>query len=162
MAGAPPHIHLAPGAHLFACHVPASVPKHWEAEDKAQLEEDVRWGVMEPVPTGKATEWCSRMVVVGKKNGQPRRTVDFQHLNATCQRETQHMPAPFDIVLSVLAHTYKTVANAFWGFHQVELDEKSRQLTTFITPWAWYHYQRTPMGHWSASDASTRKFDNTI
>ena len=162
MAGAPHHIHLMPDARPYACHVPASVPKHWEAEVKAQLDEDVRRGVVEPVPTGEATEWCARMVVVGKKNGQPRRTVDFQRLNAACQRETHHTPVPFDMVSSVPPHTYKTVADAFWGFHQVELDQESRRLTTFITPWGRYRYRRTPMGHCSASDAYTRRFDEAI
>lgn len=162
MAGAPHHIHLTSDARPYACHVPASVPKHWEVEVKAQLDEDVRRGVIEAVPTGEATEWCARMVVVGKKNGQPRRTVDFQRLNASCQRETHHTLAPFDMVSSVPPHTYKTVADAFWGFHQVELDEESRRLTTFITPWGRYRYRRTPMGHCSASDAYTRRFDEAI
>ena len=111
---------------------------------------------------GEATEWCDRMVVVGKKNGQPRRTVDFQRLNAACQRETHHTPVPFDMVSSVPPHTYKTVADAFWGFHQVELDEESRRLMTFITPWGRYRYRRTPMGYCSASDAYTRRFDEAI
>ena len=162
MAGPPHHIHLLPDARPHACHVPASVPKHWENEVKAQLEEDVKRGVVEPVPTGEPTQWCARMVVVGKKNGQPRRTVDYQRLNASCQRETHHTQAPFDMVSSVPPHTYKTVADAFWGFHQVELDADSRKLTTFITPWGRYRYCRTPMGHCSASDAYTRRFDEAI
>lgn len=113
MAGAPHHIHHTPDARPYACHVPASVPKHWEAEVKIHLDMDAKRGDVEPVLTGEATEWCARMVVVGKKNGQPRRTVDFQRLNASCQRETHHTPAPFDVVSSVPPHTYKTVADAF-------------------------------------------------
>lgn len=63
-----------------------------------QLDDDVRRGVIRPVPAGEATEWCARMVVVAKKSGKPRRTVDFQRLNASCLRETHHTPAPFDMV----------------------------------------------------------------
>ena len=74
------------------------------------------------------------MVVVAKKNGQPRYTVDFQRLNARYLRETHHTPAPFDMVSGVPVHSFKTVADAFWGFHQVELQEESKHLTTFITP----------------------------
>lgn len=162
MAGPPHHIHLSPDATPYACHTPASVPKHWEAEVKRQLDEDVRKGVIRPVPAGEATEWCARMVVVAKKSGKPRRTVDFQKLNACCQRETHHTPAPFDMASGIPAHTYKTVADAHWGFHQVELDEKSRRLTTFITPWGRYQYCRTPMGHCAAGDAYTRRFDDAI
>ena len=113
MAGKPHHIHLAPHAVPYVCHTPASVPKHWEKEVKMQIDEDVRRGVLQPVPAGEATEWCSRMVVVAKKSGQPRRTVDYQRLNACCLRETHHTPSPFDMVSSVPAYLYKTVADAY-------------------------------------------------
>ena len=59
-------------------------------------------------------------------------------------------------------HSYKTVADAYNGFHQSELDEESRKLTTFITQWGRYRYLRTPQGLCSSSDAYTRKFDDAI
>ena len=69
MNGRPHHIHLLPDARPYACHTPIEVAKHWEDEVKAQLDEDVRKGVIEQVPAGDATEWCARMVVVPKNNG---------------------------------------------------------------------------------------------
>ena len=162
MQGSPHHIHLQEGAHPYACHTPATVPKHWAAEVRKQLDEDVKLGVIRPVPAGVPTEWCARMVVVAKKSGKPRRTVDFQKLNSCCLRETHHTPTPFDMVSDVPPHSFKTVADAHWGFHQVELDEESRHLTTFITPWGRYQYCRTPMGHCSATDAYTKRFDDAI
>jgi len=48
------------------------------------------------------------------------------------------------------------------GFHQVELEEASRKLTTFITPWDRYRYHRTPMGLCAAPDAYTRRYDEAI
>lgn len=162
MAGEPHVIHLLPEAKPYACHTPASVPRHWEAEVKRQLDEDVKMGVLEPVPVGEATEWCARMVVVAKKSGQPRRTIDFQKLNAACRRETHHTSTPFDMVSGIPRHSFKTTADAHWGFHQVELHEKSRRLTTFITPWGRFRYRRTPMGHCAAPDAYTRRFDDAI
>ena len=162
MRGTPHHIHLTPGAKPVAYHTPLTIPKHWEGEVHKQLEEDVRRGVLRKVPAGEATEWCSRMVVTSKKNGQPRRTVDYQPLNAVCLRETHHTPAPFDMVSNVPGHTFKTVADAFSGFHQVPLDEESVKLTTFITPWGRYQYLRTPMGHCAAPDAYTKRFDDVI
>ena len=134
MAGPPHLIRLVPGAMPRACHTPAAVPKHWEAEVKAQLDGDVRRGVIEAVPAGEATEWCAGMMVVAKKYGQPRRIVNFQLLNSCSKRETHHTVAPFDVVSGIPARTFKTVADAFWGFHQARLDEDSRRLTTLITP----------------------------
>ena len=73
MKGPPHRIHLKEGARPVACHTPASVPKHWQEEVKRQLDDDVKAGVIRPVPAGEATQWCSRMVVVAKKTGKPRR-----------------------------------------------------------------------------------------
>ena len=138
MTGAPHHIHLKDSTKPSTCHTPTSIPKHWGAEVKRQLDEDVMAGILRPVPASEATEWCARMVVVPKKLGKPHRFVDFQKLNVCCLRETHHMPTPFDIVSDMPPRSFKTVVDAHWGFHQVELDEESRQLTTFITPWPRY------------------------
>ena len=89
---------------------------------------------------GKVTEWCARMVVRGKKDGHPRRAVDYQKLNASSLRETHYIPTPFDLVSNVPQHSYKTTADAASGFHQVELDDDSIKLTTFITKWGRYQY----------------------
>ena len=66
MRGPPHHIHLQQGVQPYACHTPATVPKHWAAEVKRQLDEDVKLGVIRPVPAGVASDWCARMVVVAK------------------------------------------------------------------------------------------------
>ena len=72
MRGPPHHIHVVPNAKPVAFHTPLPVPKHWETEVKKQLANDVKQGVIRKVAAGEATEWCSRMVVTSKKNGQPR------------------------------------------------------------------------------------------
>ena len=159
----PPHtIHLTADAVPHARHSPIPISKHWEAEVKAQLDEDERMGIIEKVPTGEPTVWCAQMVVVPKPNGKPRRTIDYQELKKYCVRETHHTRVPFDMVSSVPQHAYKTTLDAFWGFHQVPLAVESRPLTTFITPWGRYRYLRTPMGHVSASDAYTRRYDDAV
>ena len=56
MEGAPHHIHLVPGAKPYACHVPANVPKHWEAEVKRQIADDVKNGILKPVSHEEPTE----------------------------------------------------------------------------------------------------------
>ncbi|KAK2554065.1 hypothetical protein P5673_024411 [Acropora cervicornis] len=55
-------------------HTPIPVPLHWESDVKAGLDHDVSLGVLELVPV----PWCHHMVIRAKKNGKPRRTVDFQ------------------------------------------------------------------------------------
>lgn len=153
---------LRPDARPHAVHVPATVPHNFYDEVRRQLDDDVNKGIVEEVPAGEPTEWCARMVVVPKKSGKPRRTVDFQKLNQSCLHETHHTRPPFDLITSILKHTFKTVADAYSGYHQIPLDYESRKLTTYITPWGQFRYYRTPMGHCAVQDAFTRRFDNII
>ena len=162
MSGPPHHIHLQKDVKPFAAHTPIPVPHHWKKEVKKQLDEDVAMGILKPVPTGEPTEWCFRMVTVPKKSGKPRRTVDFQPGNKACLRETHHTPTPFDMVSNVPPRSFKTVLDAFNGYHQVALDEESQKLTTFITEYGRYQYLRTPQGHCSAGDAYTKRYDDIV
>ena len=92
---------------------------------KRALDEDVRRGIIVPVPIGTPTEWCSTMVVTSKKDGRPRMTVDFQSLNYQCMMETHHQGSYFHLAMQVPAGAYKTELDAVGGYHPVALDEES-------------------------------------
>ena len=158
----PVHIHLKDGAKPHAIHTPIPVPINWGEEIKASLDKDVENGVLEEVPIGEPVEWCSLMVVVAKKDGRPRRTVDLQELNAQCSRETHHCMSPFKLACQIPKAKIKTVVDATDGYHSIPLDEESRPLTTFITQWGRYRYKRLPQGFIAAGDAYTRRYDEII
>ena len=90
-------------------------------------------GVIEKVPAGEPTIWQARMHVVPKHDGTPRRTVDMRSLNKNCRRESQHVVPPFKQARSVPHNTWKTVTDAWNGYHSVPLAKEDRHLTTFIT-----------------------------
>ena len=75
-------------------------------------------------------------------------------------RETQHTHQPFNATTSMPKHTYKTITDTYFGYHQIPLDEESRKLTSFITPWGRFRDLHTPTGHCSAQQAFTEGFDN--
>ena len=81
LTGAPLDIHWKPDAQPVAVHTPAPSPLHSKARVKQDLDRDTCIEVAEPVPQGVPTEWCSRMLVVMKKDGTPRRVVDYQAVN---------------------------------------------------------------------------------
>ena len=127
MSGKPHKIHLVDDALPFAAHTPIPIPHHWKDEVKRQLDEDVEKGILRKAPLGVPTEWCMRMVTVAKRDGTPRRTIDFQPINKYCQRETHHTPTPFEVVSNIPPRCYKTILDAYNGYHQVQLDEESIQ-----------------------------------
>lgn len=145
-----------------ASHSPIPIPVHWQDEVKAGLDQDVRLGVLEVVPIGTPVTWCHRMVICPKKSGKPRRTVDLQPLNRYAVRETHHTQSPFHQARSVPPHTFKTVFDAWNGYHSIALDENDRHFTTFITPWGRYRYCVAPQGYIASGDAFTRRFDEIV
>ena len=54
------------------------------------------------------------MVVCAKKNGKPRRTVDFQALNAHAIRETYRTQSPFHQARSLPHGTKTTIRRMEW------------------------------------------------
>ena len=162
MEGPPLKLMIDPEAKPVAHHTPVPVPIHWQKEVKASLDQDVRLGVIEPVPVGEPVTWCHRMVICAKKNGKPRRTVDFQPLNRHATRETHHTPSPFHQARSVPCGKKKTVLDAWNGYHSVPIREEDRHYTTFITPWGRYRYRNTPQGYIASGDGYTRRYDEIV
>lgn len=105
------------------------------------------------------------MVIGEKKNGTPRRTIDFRPINKYILRETHHVPSPFDVASEIPPGTKKTIVDAVDGYHSVILDEESQLLTTFITPFtpnARFCYVRCPQGLTSANDYYNSRYDKII
>ena len=162
MDGPPMHLMVDPEAEPIAHHTPVPVPLHWRDAVKAGLDHDVQLGVLEPVPVGEPVTWCHRMVVCAKKDGKPRRTVDFQALNAHATRETHHTQSPFLQARSVPQGKKKTVCDAWNGYHSVPICLEDRHLTTFITPWGRYRYKTAPQGYIASGDGYTRRYDEIV
>ena len=141
-------------------YTPIPVPHHWKQQVKADLDRDVRLGIIEKVPQGNVSEWCARMVVTPKANGKPRRVVDLQQLNKNTIREVHHTPSPFNLVSTIPAGKVKTVLDAWNGYHSLTLSPESKPATTFITEWGRYRYCRGPQGYHGTGDAYTRRFDD--
>ena len=150
----PAHIHLKPDYIIpRPAFWPATIAENWSKEVKESIDRDVESGILTKVPFNEPTAWCARMVVVKKRDGRPRRTVDFQSLNSQCMREPVHSQSPFHTARCIPQNTWKSVLDAVDGYHSVEIDAESSKLTTFITPWGRYRYLRFPQGHCSAGDA---------
>ena len=162
MSGPPMRLMVDPDAHPVAHHTPIPVPVHWQEAVKDGLDQDVRLGVLEPVPVGTPVTWCHKMVICPKKSGKPRRTVDLQALNQHATRETHHTQSPFHQARKVPPHTRKSVFDAWNGYHSIPLDDRDKHLTTFITPWGRYRYLVAPQGYISSGDGYSRRFDEIV
>ena len=162
MSGPPVEIHMEDTAKPKTCHTAAPIPLHWQEQVKKDLMRDEALGVIEKVPYGEPVTWCHRMVVTRKHNGDPRRTVDLSPLNKYCKRETFSSDSPFKIARRIPGKSWKTVTDAWNGYHSVPLRESDRHLTTFITPFGRYRYTRAPQDFLSSGDGYNRRFDAVL
>ena len=96
MTGLPPlRIHVKEDVTPVAIHKPSTIPVHWIDKIRDDLEQDIQLGVIERVPSNTPTTWCSRMHVVGKKDGEPRRVVDLRAVNSATSIQTHVTKPPF-------------------------------------------------------------------
>ena len=158
MQGPPLEFKLKPNAKPFAVYSPATVPAHWEKKVKADIERDVKLGVLEkvePEMNSGVDDWCHRMVIGRKHNGEPRRTIDLQPLNDASIRQCHPTAPPLQQASTVPKYQKKSTCDAWNGFHSVKIREEDRYLTTFLTPWGRFRYIIAPQGYKVSGDAYT-------
>lgn len=97
--------------------------------DKLQylLNNDIIEKVHEPSP------WVSPVVPVVKANGDIRLCVDMRRANQAVMRETHPLPVLEEMLASVNGAVKFSKLDVKDAYHQLELSENSRVITTFLT-----------------------------
>ena len=107
---------------------------------KEELDRMERMNVIQSVD--EPTDWVSSLVVVTKKNGQLRVCLDPRNLNKVIKREHYQLPSREEITAEFANAKFFSKLDASSGFWQIELDDDSSQLCTFITPFGRYRFLR--------------------
>lgn len=94
---------------------------------KELLAKDIIEKVSEP------SRWVSPMVVVIKDSGDIRLCIDMRQVNKAVLRETHPLPTIEDVRWKLNGAVYFSRLDIKDAFHQLELDDESKPLTTFIT-----------------------------
>ncbi|CAB3986704.1 Hypothetical predicted protein [Paramuricea clavata] len=134
---------------------PRRVPYHLLEPLEQRINEFVESDIIEKVPEQEAIEWCSPRVVQPKaKNPKDIRvSLDLQILNQSMAR-TRHVQSPIteDFVNEFKDCTVFSKIDLNHGYHQFALDEESRKIMTFSTPWGNYRYKRLAFGGKNSED----------
>ena len=160
VSGPPLKLAIKPDA-ILPCHIkPYRVPLHWKQEVEEQLQRDLNMKIIERVPPNTPAICCHRMVVTTKPcSPKLRITVDMSGLKGASYRLTHPGAPPFLEAQSVPEDTYKTVTDAWKGFHMIPVHPDSRKYTTFVTEQGMFRYLRMPMGDHVSMDAYNYRFD---
>lgn len=95
---------------------------------------------------GVPSRWSSPLVCVLRDSGEIRMTVDMRQANRAILRERHPIPTTKEMLANLEGGRIFSKLDMNQGFHQVELDEESRDITTFSTPFGLYRYRRLTMG----------------
>ena len=127
-------------------------PPPYGLRDKIEqkIKELVDCDVIEPVEG--PTPWVSPVVVVPKPSGDIRLCVDMRKANEAIVRERHPIPTVDDILYHLNGSKVFSKLDLKWGFHQIELEQQSRVITTFITHKGLYRYKRLMFGISSAPE----------
>ena len=92
------------------------------------------------------TPWISPVVVVPKPNGEIRLCVDMRQANGAIVRERHPIPTVDEVLHDLNGSTVFSKLDVKWAFHQVELSETSRPITTFAIHKGLFRYKRLMFG----------------
>lgn len=94
----------------------------------------------------EASEWVSPMLVKRKSINEVRIIVDLREANRAVIREVHPLPTLEQMTRKIGGNTIFTKLDIKQAFHQVELKEECRYITTFISPIGLMRYKRLMFG----------------
>lgn len=136
--------------------VPVSVEKLVEQKLEEALQTDIIEKVTQP------SSWISPIVIIFKPNNDIRICIDMRQANKAILRENYPLPT-FDSFMTKLRNAkYFSRLDLTNAYHQIELHEDSRFITTFITHRGMFRYKRLLFGVNSAPEIFQRIFEGIL
>ena len=115
-----------------------------KAEISRQIKQQLENDIIEP----SVSEWASPVVLVRKKSGEMRFTIDYRKLNAVTRPKNFPLPTMEDI-FDTLGESNATVFSTLdmqSGYWQQKLDQASAHKSAFICHEGLFQYKRVPFG----------------
>ena len=153
-------IQLKSDAKPFSLFTARNVPLPLRKKVLQELDRMEHIGVISKVD--QPTPWCAGMVVVPKKSGSIRICVDLKLLNESVLREVHPLPKVDDTLAQLAGAKVFSKLDANSGFWQIPLAKESRLLTTFITPYGRYCFNKLPFGIPSAPELFQKRMNNIL
>jgi RNase H-like domain found in reverse transcriptase/Reverse transcriptase (RNA-dependent DNA polymerase)/Integrase zinc binding domain/Retroviral aspartyl protease len=107
-----------------------------------EVQQLLKDGIIEP----SVSPYNSPLLLVPKKGGTGRVVVDFRQVNKKIVGDKFPLPRIDEILDQLGRAKYFTVLDLKSGFHQIEIEEGSKEITSFSTATGHFHFNRLPFG----------------
>ena len=145
----------APTSTVRAYPVPHSKLKVFKRELDRLVEIDV-------FEEAERSEWIAGTFIVPKKDSRVRWITDFRALNKALRRKVYPIPKIQDIFLRRKRFRFLSKMDLSMQYYTFELDDESKEVCTFATPFGLYRYKRLPMGIKCAPDIAQNVMEKIL
>ncbi|KAM7315026.1 retrovirus-related Pol polyprotein from transposon 17.6 [Ixodes scapularis] len=129
---------------------------------KEVIQKQVQEMLDDDIVQPSSSPWASPVVLVKKKDRTLRFCVDYRRLNALTKKDVYPLPR-IDDTLDRLRHArYFSSMDLKTGYWQIEVDERDREKTAFVTPDGLYEFKVMPFGLSTAPAMFQRVMDTVL
>lgn len=130
--------------------------------EKQEVEKQIDEWLEKKIIRESCSDYCSPIVLCRKKNGEMRLCVDYRQLNKKTIKDKYPLPVieeVFDKLGNGKIFSTLDLKNAF--FH-VDIDEKSRKYTSFVTDTSQFEFLKVPFGLCNSPSVFQRYVNNVF
>jgi Reverse transcriptase (RNA-dependent DNA polymerase)/RNase H-like domain found in reverse transcriptase len=113
---------------------------------KEQINNEVKKLLENNIVENSVSPYNSPLLLVPKKGGEDRVVVDFRQVNKKLVADKFPLPRMDEILDELGRAKYFSVLDLKAGFHQTEILEESKKVTSFSTSSGHFHFNRLPFG----------------
>ena len=109
---------------------------------RKELDKMMESGIITP----SSSAWSFPIVIVSKKEGNPRFCVDYRMLNQTMKAERWPLPKIEEILDDLEGSAYFTSLDFFSSYWQTRIAQQCKKMTTFVCRYGTYKFEVMPFG----------------
>ena len=131
-------------------------------QDREEIMEIVKQLLKAGIVVPSCSPWNTPCMLV-RRGDKARMVMDFKKVNEKTRKDSYPVPDLKDILSKLHGAAYFSTLDLYKAFHQIELDEESREYTSFSVPFfGKFQFTRVPFGLTQGTSWAQRLIDHVL